>query len=205
MAQIRIKNTATQPIDFSCQKDFAFFYSLTWFVTDWGQICQKLNDMRKVLFGVLLFISSTVFGQDSIPIIDGKFKYVKIIEVDSTNKNELYNRTKIWITEVYKQPEKVIILDDKESGNVITKSIIYSWLSGTYHNVYCTTKIYLKDNKIKIEITDFIINDGGSDSNLENWNTNKKKLKLCLESVNKESLNLLNSFKTSILKEESKW
>jgi hypothetical protein len=194
-----------QPIDPGCQETFTFFYSLTCFVTEWGQFCQKLNDMRKMLFGVLLFISSTIFGQDSIPIIDGKYKYVKIIEVDSTNKNELYNRAKIWISQVYKQPEKVIILDDKESGNIFTKSIIYSWMSGTYHNVYCTTKISLKDNKVKIEISDFVINDGGSDSNLENWNTNKRKLKLCLESVNKESVNLLNVFHKGILTKESKW
>jgi hypothetical protein len=78
-------------------------------------------------------------------------------------------------------------------------------MSGTYHNVYCTTKISLKDNKVKIEISDFVINDGGSDSNLENWNTNKRKLKLCLESVNKESVNLLNVFQKGILTMEPKW
>ena len=161
--------------------------------------------MKKICLGALLILSYVVFGQDSIPIIDGKYKYVKIIEVDSVNKTELYNRTKIWLSEVYKQTSKVVIFDDKELGNIFTRSIIYGWLSGTNHNVYCTTKIFLRDNKVKIEISDFIINDGSSDNNLETWNTNKKKLKLCLESVNKEALNLLNVFQTKISKEEVKW
>ena len=47
VGQCRTKNTATQPIDPGCQETFTFFYSLTCFVTDWGQICQKLNDMKK--------------------------------------------------------------------------------------------------------------------------------------------------------------
>ncbi|MEN9913498.1 MAG: hypothetical protein RL528_219, partial [Bacteroidota bacterium] len=49
--------------------------------------------MKKICLGALLILSYVVFGQDSIPIIDGKYKYVKIIEVDSVNKTELYNRT----------------------------------------------------------------------------------------------------------------
>jgi hypothetical protein len=50
-----------QPIDPGCQETFTFFYSLTCFVTEWGQICQKLNDMRKMYLRVSLFMSSTLF------------------------------------------------------------------------------------------------------------------------------------------------
>ena len=46
--------------------------------------------MKNICLGALLILSNAVFGQDSIPIIDGKYKYVKIIEVDSANKTELY-------------------------------------------------------------------------------------------------------------------
>ena len=62
MAQIRIKNTATQPIDFSCQKDFTFFYSLTWFVTRRDDICQKLNDMKKLFFVLFVLMGLTTIS-----------------------------------------------------------------------------------------------------------------------------------------------
>jgi hypothetical protein len=62
VGQCRTKNTATQPIDPGCQETFTFFYSLTCFVTDWGQFCQKLNDMKKMLVPIM-FLTTSLFGQ----------------------------------------------------------------------------------------------------------------------------------------------
>ena len=88
MAQSRIKNTATQPIDFSCQKDFTFFYSLTWFVTDWGQICQKINDMRKTINFVLALLTvGTLNAQWTYETINNSFDQPYKIAYTVLNNN----------------------------------------------------------------------------------------------------------------------
>ena len=61
-----------------------------------------------------------------------------------------------------------------------------------------------KENKAMLEITDFIINDGSTDFNLEAWETNQKRLKGCLESVKEESTKLTESFAKSIIKGQKK-
>ena len=50
MAQIRTKNTATQPIDFSCQKTFV------------GLLKYKINDMKKMILP-FMFLVNTLYGQ----------------------------------------------------------------------------------------------------------------------------------------------
>ena len=88
MAQIRTKNTATQPIDFSCQEDFTFFYSLTWFVTDWGQICQKINDMRKTINFVLALLTvGTLNAQWTYETINNSFDQPYKIAYTVLNNN----------------------------------------------------------------------------------------------------------------------
>jgi hypothetical protein len=75
VGQCRTKNTARQPIDPGCQETFTFFYSLTCFVTDWGQICQKLNDMKKLILPFLI-LCNTVYGQITyVDNFDGVYPY----------------------------------------------------------------------------------------------------------------------------------
>lgn len=84
MAQIRIKNTATQPIDFSCHKDFTFFYSLTWFVTRRDDICQKLNDMKKLFFVLFVLMGlTTISSCGKYEPSNSQYKY----EVTGTSGN----------------------------------------------------------------------------------------------------------------------
>jgi hypothetical protein len=155
--------------------------------------------MKKLILIYLIFLSSVSFGQ-KLPIIDNKYNFTQIINLDSTNKSEIYSQLKICISKIYKNPQKVTILDDRESGRVILKPIIYSWMSGTIHNVYCTTNFYIKDNKLKLEITDFLVDDGHSINSLENWNTNPRKLSLCLQSVYSSTNNFIDKFKIEISK-----
>jgi hypothetical protein len=162
--------------------------------------------MKKLTIFILLLNFSNVFSQqqDIIPVVESKMIFSKIVEVDSANKDELYLRAKVWIAEAFKSPTNVVQLDDKASGQILIKGIIYSWMSGKQHTVYSTLKIYLKENKAMLEITDFIINDGSTDFNLEAWETNQKRLKGCLESVKEESTKLTESFAKSIIKGQKK-
>jgi hypothetical protein len=162
--------------------------------------------MKIIAIFILLLNFTNVFSQQQeiIPVVDGKMIFSRIVKVDSTTKDELYLRAKVWISQAFKSPNDVIQLDDKVSGQIFIKGIIYSWMSGRQHTVYSTLKIYLKENKAMLEITDFIINDGLTNCNLEVWNTNKKRFLGCLESVKDESNKLIDSFSKSIYKGQKK-
>lgn len=168
----------------------------------------KITTSMKNFLLILLYVltANIVCGQSQIiiPLIDGKMCYSKITKVDSTGKDELYKRAKIWLVESYKSAKSIIQLDDKENGQIITKSIIYSWMSGGLITVYCTTKLDFKDNRSKIEIASFIVNDGNTNIPLDEWDTNKRRLNGCLTSVDAEAKKIISSYEISIVKPTTK-
>jgi|GEM_PF-3264333 len=109
---------------------------------------------------------STFFKYDSLttinrevvkfPISNKKILYQKILNLDSVKSEEIYLRSKIFITENYKSSNDVIQLDDKENGLIIVKGV-YD-LDGYYETnaiIRHTLKIYIKNGKCKIDISDF--------------------------------------------------
>jgi len=69
----------------------------------------------KVIFLIILLISISVQSQNSL-------KFENVVNVDSLkNKNELFNRGNRWIISIFKNPQKVIQLSDKEKGQIICK------------------------------------------------------------------------------------
>ena len=133
-----------------------------------------------------MFISSLCFGQDKLlgilPLQDGKVNYVGVVNVDSTSKDELYNRAKRWFVDKYNSGKDVIQLDDKENGEVIGKGFFseiwrVNWAFSQSINVWNTVKIQVKDNKFRYEITNFDLKyfiqgqrgNSNYDIPIENW------------------------------------
>lgn len=120
--------------------------------------------MKNLIVSILLTASLNGFGQkmllDVLPLKNGIVFYSDVIEVDSIDKDELYKRAKRWFVESYKDANKVIQLDDKDSGEIIGKGSFDALWNATFvasHvvNVGHTVKIQVKDGKYRYEITDF--------------------------------------------------
>src|SRR5882672_8278561 len=102
---------------------------------------------------------------DIMPLKDGKVVYEKLILIDSSNKNSLYQRGKLWGLSNFKSQKNAIQIDDKESGILAYKTFkLYPYqiiidkfpFSGKYKLEYLI-KIYVKDNKVKLLIEDIVL------------------------------------------------
>jgi hypothetical protein len=79
----------------------------------------------------------------------------EVVPIDSTTKDELYNRAKVWFAVYYKSSKDVIQLDDKENGKIIGKGVIIynspAFSPGTLFSGYFkyVLTVEVKDNKFK--------------------------------------------------------
>ena len=114
------------------------------------------------------------FGQtlyDSIPVDTEtrSVKFEKVLEAVG-DKESLYSKTKIWLSDFFKNSKSVIQTEDKSEGYITGKAIM------TYTHTYYivkrkkitelpnepnkadfTFKIFVKDNKAKIVISNITI------------------------------------------------
>lgn len=101
---------------------------------------------------LILFLGLTSYSQTPI-------SYSEIHEVKGT-KDEIYNKVKTWVGETFTFPRIVTKIDDKENGIVMVGAgddYAYSLKNGLKINsrISYSCKIYIKDNKVKIEMYDF--------------------------------------------------
>ncbi len=115
--------------------------------------------MRKL---ILLLIPAFSYGQyNSIPTREAETIYVDtVLKIDLVEKQELYSRAKIWVSDYFKSSKAVIDLDDKEIGILIGKGgspITVETAIGQPFNTNCffTFKLSFKDGKVKVEVYDF--------------------------------------------------
>lgn len=130
-----------------------------------------------------------------MPLVDSMVVYTEVIKVDSTTKEELYNRAKRFFVETYKSANDVVQLDDKENGEIIGKGIfkvMYNQgIAGMQPtSVYHTISVAVKDGRYKYEIRELIIDYYSSGSRIgtsyipgtqvhspvENWLGSKMKM-----------------------------
>jgi hypothetical protein len=114
--------------------------------------------MKSLITTILIFSSLLIFGQTPLT-----FEDVVSLE-ESIKKESLYNRGNHWVIEVFKNPQKVIQLTDKEGGQMICKGNFgYKasnplWM-GAYNTegvINFTIKLFFKEGRYKYVITDFV-------------------------------------------------
>ena len=110
----------------------------------------------KELILFLLFAPALLFAQSPIT-------YDQVIRLDSISKDDLFNRGNHWLVDVFKDPNRVIQLKDKEGGQIIgkgnfpymqTKKSWSAWVN-TEGVVNFTIKLYFKEGRYRYVITDF--------------------------------------------------
>ena len=174
------------------------------------------NAMKKnLLFLILSFLSFNSFSQsendNKVTFDSTTYIGTAIINVPGVSKDEMYKSVKLWIAAAYRSGKTVTDLDDK-TGDVFTiilkashfTTVKYFGQVNNDENNYTST-IKIKDNKVKIEISDwFNVGNHGYGSGLFTnskagygvpktvWEQNKDQVKQYVK-------DLLNSFSNEML------
>jgi hypothetical protein len=160
---------------------------------------------------LLLAISNLSRGQDSLfkifPLQDGVVTYSSITDIKGKKKDEIFIRIKEWGVNSFKSSKNTLETEDKEIGFIAYKSFFetvdYYWggiSKGKPYkvNVYNTIKFYIKDEKLKVMITDFELEAFGY-----NYALFKEKEKVPLEIYQNELEERINKGSISRKNEEA--
>lgn len=95
------------------------------------------------------FICAAQIDTTGLPTVDGKIKFVNIVNIPGSNKNALFLKAQAWVSQNFKSDKNKIIVSDP----------INSILSGEYYNgtkespgLKFTYTITCKDDKYRVEI-----------------------------------------------------
>lgn len=82
--------------------------------------------------------------------------YSSVIEIPDKNKDEIYDKIKLYLVESYNNFREVVQLDDKNNGTIILKATMRFVNAGPYYEGWIdySLKITIKDGKFKIEMKD---------------------------------------------------
>lgn len=110
------------------------------------------------LFVAIQFLVLSVVAENRMTI-----EKVVSCEVD-LSKEVLYNRGYNWVVSVFKNPQKVVQIKDKEGGQIVCKGYfeyapendVWSRYDATKGYIHFTVKLFFKDGRYKYVFTDFI-------------------------------------------------
>ena len=154
--------------------------------------------MRSIFLTILLF-PILVKSQITLPIKDGKIVYEQIDSISNVSRSELYKRSKIWVTKIFKSSKAVIQIDDSSSAQLIGKgNFDYYYqvlLSGNIWTCNFTLQIDCKENKSRIKIYD-ISSHAVGEATLEYFYKHHQEKHI--KPINTEILALIANYKADI-------
>lgn len=118
--------------------------------------------MRRMIYLILLFFV-TYNGYSQTPDFpigpDGEILFSNVVNVDSVNALQLYNKTKDFLVKTFISYKNVVQIDDPQSGIILIKPIfdVYGHIVGKTKIGYVeyTLKILFKDGRYKYEMSNF--------------------------------------------------
>lgn len=109
----------------------------------------------KIIYLPLMMLTSIIgFAQES-------YDFEKIIESKGENKSEIFIKMNEWVASTYNSANDVIQMSDKDAGKLIIKGLkkyrSTKFGYGCYEGlIKYTMKIDVKDEKVRVILTDFI-------------------------------------------------
>ncbi len=107
--------------------------------------------LKNLMTGLIILITINLSAQDLI-------SYEKVIKTDSIGKALIFSTINDWFATTYNSANDVIQMVDKEAGIIIGKGSMkyYYGNNSSYNgNINYTIKVYVKDNRYKVILTDF--------------------------------------------------
>jgi hypothetical protein len=124
----------------------------------------------KYSFLFIIFLPFISFSQDStvaliFPVKEGRVYYEKIFNIDSTSKDELFKRAKLWAISTFNSQKDALQAEDKEIGFLVYDGFFAVPFNEPYVkngdpqtkssiNYIFNFKIYVKENKSKVVLAD---------------------------------------------------
>lgn len=182
----------------------------------------------KSLIAILFFISSYIYGQDFVlPKNEntGKVTFESVVIVDSLSSEQLYLKSRFWLSNVFVKSKNVIDLEDPINKTIIAKGntpVIIKGNFGDEPGGYVSFKLslFFRDGRYRYILTDFEhVYDGeksgfGSGGALENekpacgnFFLTKKNWQRIKQQTDVVAKGLVNSLHFEMLKkqESDKW
>lgn len=119
--------------------------------------------MKTLFTTLLVLIAFGSFAQEQAPAdlpVDesGKINFTEVVQVDGTDKAELYTRARAWFATTFNSANNVLEMDDKEAGVLIGNAYrditIMSLGIPVRVKFWYNVKVYQKDGRYKYDITD---------------------------------------------------
>jgi hypothetical protein len=112
--------------------------------------------MKIFLLALFLLPFSLLAQQFPTDSTTGKITYTGVVQVDGTNKADLYARAREWFTDNFKSADAVLEMEDKEAGILVGKA--YSDITGMTATMmhamkmWYNVKVEVKDNRYRYTI-----------------------------------------------------
>lgn len=186
--------------------------------------------MKAILFSVFIStIHINLNAQDDVyqnnkrqsnkevmfPRVNGQVQYDSVYNFNLVSKDDLFLRANIWVAKNYRSANDVIQLADKENGIIIVKgTFAVNWIvsfifSEQYHSACFrhTMTIRIKDNKVKVEITDFkgSILCNANEVPIDEFRPNKWERRTNFPDLDKQVRKAINDFGAALLSNASEW
>lgn len=118
-----------------------------------------MKTLFTLLFTLIAFTSFAQEVKQDLPVDEsGKINFTEVIPVEATTKDELYTRARAWFATTFNSANRVLEMDDKESGVLIGKAFQDIYVSSlgipVQTKLWYNVKVYLKDGRYKYELTE---------------------------------------------------
>lgn len=92
-----------------------------------------------------------------------RLKIEKVVEVENTSKDQLFSYVKNWFGETFTSAKDVITMENKEGGLIVGRYVDKYKIQLAKFDFYNQVKVYMKENKYKVVITNIENFDAGTD------------------------------------------
>lgn len=120
-------------------------------------VIQNLNlIIMRIIVLLLVFISPfPLIAQTLFPEKEGKILYEEIYEVE-VDKKDIYNKSKMYLVQSFRNAKNVIQIDDPDLGRIVTKGKLNVSFKGGESWSDFITQIDIKDNKFRVRVFDIL-------------------------------------------------
>lgn len=109
--------------------------------------------MKKLIMVVMLLVVSGCAGLKTVP--SSELESEKVFQVPNMKKDEIFEKSKMWIAKNFKSAKAVIEYENKETGAIIGNGIVSGTTNGGLAPISAefTMEVDIKDEKVRIKIT----------------------------------------------------
>jgi hypothetical protein len=171
--------------------------------------------MKQTLLTTALLVTTLLaFAQVEFPIdsVTGQIRYEKIVAVESTSKDILYERANVWLAKAFVDSKEVIQYSNQETGKVLAKGLLE--LNATYNGyeqsmgvVRFTLEVNTKEGRVRVLISDLIheFTDGnpspGDLRKEKSYPVLKKAWRVIKSETDEEIRRLIDSFEKAVMED----